>query len=385
MWYRRAHHLNRDDPVPEPFFIGSTPALSRLQVPPTSSRGRSISLPAPLKAANMPAFIEAARWNEPGPSLLLSPSGDVPPLVSTQGPNQASISSSSEALLEMTHDLLSRVQEQPREVTDVMRNMHADAMRASGRLLQKLSADDTETAGHIERLHTLLNECWRLIVSPANRDLNAWRDLRSAAGLVGIRLYSDVPQSWQNLSHVSHHDQQLMPPFISHLSTSNILSYESQEIPQMMHPHSENPEPDLPWPPVTYSRQSSVAPDDIIRSFVLESSKRGTYNPFNLNNAPLQQAAIHTPDPLHDLVEHNHHQQHHYLSTEQRLQPFLPRTAPDGDSLSAFSAPIDSGLYSGGTSMDFEMGERDGKGEERRGSDDFDGFPSFWSQGDVLL
>lgn len=332
----------------------------------------------------MPAFIEAARWNEPGPSLLLSPSGDVPPLVSTQGPNQASISSSSEALLEMTHDLLSRVQEQPRDVTDVMRNMHADAMRASGRLLQKLSADDTETAGHIERLHTLLNECWRLIVSPANRDLNAWRDLRSAAGLVGIRLYSDVPQSWQDLSHVSHHDQQLMPPFISHLSTSNILSYESQEIPQMMHPHSENPEPDLPWPPVTYSRQSSVAPDEIIHSFIRESSKRGTYNPFNLNNAPLQQAAIHTQDSLHDLVEHNHHQQHHYLSTEQRLQPFLPRTAPDGDSLSAFSAPIDSGLYSGGTSMDFEMGERDGKGEERRGSDDFDGSFPFWSQGDVL-
>lgn len=35
--------------------------------------------------------------------------------------------------------------------------------------------------------------------------------------------------------------------------------------------------------------------------------------------------------------------------------------------------------------MDFEMGERDGKGEERRGSDDFDGYFSFWSQGDVLL
>lgn len=381
MWYRRAHRLGRDDPVPEPFFIGSTPALSRLQVPTTSSRGRSTSLPAPLNAAKLPDSNETAFWNKIGLSLLMSPSGEVPTLVSTQGPSQASISSSSEALLEMTHDLLSRVQEQPREVTNVMSNMHADAMRASGRLLQKLSADDTETAGHIERLQTLLNECWRLIVSPDNRTLNAWRDLRSAAGLVGIRLYSDVPQSWQDLSH---HDQQLMP-FISHLGTSDIISQESQEIPQMMQPHSENPEPDLSWPPIIYPSQSSLALDDMMRSFIHESSTRGTYNPFNLNNAPLQQAAIHTPDPLHDLVEHNHHhQQHHFLSMTQRLQPLLPRTAPDGDSLSAFSAPVDSGLYSGGTSMDFEIGERDGKGEERRGGDDVDGSFSFWSQGDVL-
>lgn len=380
MWYRRAHRLDRDDPVPEPFLIGSTPALSRLQVPPTSRRGRSTSLPAPLNAAKLPDSNDTAFWNKTDPSLLMSPSGEVPTLVSTQGPSQASISSSSEALLEMTHDLLSRVQEEPRKVTNVMRNMHADAMRASGRLLQRLSADDTETSGHIERLQTLLNECWRLIVSPNNRNLNAWRDLRSAAGLVGIRLYSDVPQSWP---HLSHHDQQLMP-FISHLGTSDIISQESQEIPQMMQPHSENPEPDLSWPPVIYPNHPSPALGDIMRSFIQESSTRGTYNPFNLNNAPLQQAATHTPDPLHDLVEYNHHHQHHYLSTGQRLQPLLPRTAPDEDSLSAFSAPIDSGLYSGGTSMDFEMGERDGKGEERRGSDDFDGYFSFWSQGDVL-
>ncbi|GIZ37589.1 hypothetical protein CKM354_000103200 [Cercospora kikuchii] len=192
MWYRRAHHLTRDQAV---LALGSfMPAASisrQLRPPSAAGLARSQSSPGHtvqgVTASTTPTHLLDA-GHPVGAASGSASQAPTPPLLA--------VSSTTSALARLAMGLLQQLQVNPREPGPFFRETYENILRSSQRLQNNPNLS-TMHAEPLERLRNLVEECWRLLTMPLQRTPEAWWDLLLPAYMtLGVRLPPQLPASW---------------------------------------------------------------------------------------------------------------------------------------------------------------------------------------------
>lgn len=198
MWYRRAHHLSRNEAVPAlEELVPAVPTSRQLRPPSAAGLARTQSSPdhAGREAAASTTPVRLPNANQP--THVASGSSSHTPTHSISAPPPLlAVSSTLKALVRLATGLLQQLQANPREPGAFLIQTYENILRSSQRLLNNTNLD-AALAEPLGRLRSLVEEFWRLSTMPLERTPEAWLDLLLPVHMtLGITLPPEPPASW---------------------------------------------------------------------------------------------------------------------------------------------------------------------------------------------
>ncbi|KAF2211025.1 hypothetical protein CERZMDRAFT_85605 [Cercospora zeae-maydis SCOH1-5] len=390
MWYRRAHSLTRTQAVPD-----LVNRLSQNLRPPSAALERTQSSPGDVRRQALSTTTPALATNANASPPIADPRKSYTPMASgSTTPVLLAAKSTREALTELASGLLHRMQTDLCEPGVVLRQTCERMLNDSAKLQHDLLAINPEDGNAIELLHTLLEECLRLLTVPMKRTPIAWFDLALAARVtLGVKISTQPPANWVPVQQDFLHTSTTSSFDGTGVMFDTCMSSDPQQQQQQEQPHDqqhqqhrpllemmmENPETTMSVPTITFSDLSPIAQvGGAFTSQPANSSNLGlgdhnmwhimnvshepydpnegrysggniqppTYDRFAQAQPPLSMTSGHLPLPVGNA----------YLRSVQGHAPVgLMPAESDAQSVDA-SIYGDSGVFSTTQSMDSDMG-----------------------------